>query len=113
MSDWQKMDTAPTDGRWICVIKALTLVGRGPFRTLPEALIIRRERHSPDSAGYWMSIAGHSVADSFVRCGLWSDIDALPLRDLCEASEQERRAQGGDPHGLPVPYGTGLPEQHQ
>lgn len=110
MSEWQKMDTAPTDGRWFCVLRATTLVGRGPFRAIPETFIIRRERNHPDSSGYWMSIAGHSVADSFLEKALWSDVDALPLRQLCEAAEQNRREQGGSPRGLPVPYGTGEAE---
>lgn len=90
MREWQPIVTAPTDGRWICVLRALPLAGGGPWRAIPELLIIRRHRKSPDSSGYWSSVAGRSVADSQVEGSLWADIEALPLHGLYEASKAVR-----------------------
>lgn len=110
MSVWKPMDTAPTDGRWIYVLIATLMVGAGkPWSVSPEIRVLRRERFSPYGQGYWASIHGTSVADSYVAEGLWAELDALPIMEMLERRERWRSEQAGNLFDLPVPFGSGLP----
>lgn len=83
VSPWKPMETAPQDGRWFLVLRSHTLVGGGkPHRAIPDLLIVQRQRSIVGSPGYWSSIHGNSVADSYMQHGLWADLDALPLDTL-------------------------------
>ena len=101
---WSTMVTAPDDGRWFLVLRAAVLVGVGkPPRAIPDLLVLRRARSSPESSGYWESVHGHSVADCYVAGGMWADLDALPLKQLYARIEQGRLRHGGRPQPLPEP----------
>lgn len=104
---WQPMETAPRDGNWFYALRIIVLVGVDkPARTLLDLSILRRERSSPDSSGYWLNTAGNSVAD---QCAgdVWAPLDALPIAKILKAKEARRRAIGGEPMDLPVPFGSG------
>ena len=107
-SPWQQMSTSPKDGRWFLCLSAITLIRVGkPNRAIPELKVLRRERRSPESDGYWVCSWGHSVADHMVAHGLWADLDALPLAELYREIEERRQRDGGRSFSLPLPIGTG------
>ena len=97
------------DGRWFLVLRSGTLiqVGSATF-AVPDLMVLRRERTTPESSGYWLSSYGNSVADHYVRGGRWAELAALPLREMCESIEAaNRKYESYTPRSLPVPYGKG------
>jgi hypothetical protein len=87
MTEWKTMDTAPDDGTWFLVLRAVTLIGAGkPPRAVPDLMIIHRTTITGEApapgGGYWYSSHGHSVADHYISGSLWAPLDALPLNDL-------------------------------
>lgn len=90
--EWESIETAPRDGRWFVVLTPGITVGtRHGSIASPNVRIVRRHRtKSGEGDGYWQSVEGHSIADTYLGSALWSSVDALPLRELYEQAAASR-----------------------